>query len=287
MRNGGRTIDCGFRLPGADHPLIVDFNFGNSSGLGTTVDVQRRSAAARRGDRLSAPAGAGGAGRRPAELHRARPDRAAFPPVAGRSGLQPRDREPAVLGSRRRRMGGAELRAERREVDGESSGVSARAAREGAVAAARFAAEPGLHVPARRRRRGRRTAGVRRPIRSDRCRRGRSTAARCGSTARTFVRLKVQAVRDEARAASVVSNDETQIFEPSGEHATAGRSGCPVRVSNQQIFLIAGRNGVDRARSSPLGRRAEPPDFDQRAERRPREQADHVPRHRRKGSGTS
>ena len=56
----------------------------------------------------------------------------------------------------------------------------------------------------------------------------------------TFVRLKVQAVETHL-SGSVVSNDETQVFAPAGE--VLGR---PVwllnRLSSKQIFLIAGRN---------------------------------------------
>jgi len=56
---------------------------------------------------------------------------------------------------------------------------------------------------------------------------------------RTFLRLKVQAVQTKS-SGLVVSNDETQIYEPSGE--LLGRPiWLPTRVSNQQVFLIAGR----------------------------------------------
>jgi hypothetical protein len=56
----------------------------------------------------------------------------------------------------------------------------------------------------------------------------------------TFVRLKVQAVETKLTG-SIVSNDETQMFEPSGDIG-----GRPVwlltRLSSKQIFLIAGRS---------------------------------------------
>ncbi len=111
-------------------------------------------------------------------------NRAAIPSVGCRSGLQRRDRKPALLRSRRRGVGGIELRAEWREVDIQSAAVSARAAREGPVAAARSAAESGLRVPARRRRHGRRTVRVRRPVRSDSTRQRALSRQRCGSIVR-------------------------------------------------------------------------------------------------------
>jgi len=56
----------------------------------------------------------------------------------------------------------------------------------------------------------------------------------------TFVRLRVQAVQTKL-AGAVVSNDETQVFEPAGEI-----DGRPIwlmnRLVSKQIFLIAGRN---------------------------------------------
>jgi hypothetical protein len=56
----------------------------------------------------------------------------------------------------------------------------------------------------------------------------------------TFVRLKVQAVETKL-GGPVVSNDETQVFEPSGDI-----NGGPVwllnRLTSKQIFLIAGRS---------------------------------------------
>jgi hypothetical protein len=56
----------------------------------------------------------------------------------------------------------------------------------------------------------------------------------------TYVRLKVQAVETQL-SGPVVSNDETQIFEPAGE--INGREIWLLnRLASKQIFLIAGRN---------------------------------------------
>ncbi len=56
----------------------------------------------------------------------------------------------------------------------------------------------------------------------------------------TFVKLKIQAVETKL-SGPVVSNDETQVFEPSGD--VGGR---PIwlmrRLSSEQVFLIAGRS---------------------------------------------
>ena len=43
MQKGPQDNRLRLALPAADHPLIVDFNFGNSSSLGTTVDVRKEA----------------------------------------------------------------------------------------------------------------------------------------------------------------------------------------------------------------------------------------------------
>ena len=109
----------------------------------------RSDALPRRGDRRAASAGAGGADRG---------DRSFIAHVrigstssdAGRSGLQRRDREPPVLGSFRHRVGGAELRDERRKWTTNRPSFPL-VQPEGPVASARPAAQPGLHAARRRR----------------------------------------------------------------------------------------------------------------------------------------
>ena len=95
----------------------------------------------------------------------------------------------------------------------------------------------------------------------------------------TFVRLKVQAVETKL-SGPVVSNDETQVFEPSGD--IDGRPVWLLESPDQQADLPDRRpQRADRARSPPVGLRAERARLRPRAERRAREQPDHVPRHRR------
>ena len=175
-------------------------------------------------------------------------------------------------------MGGAELRVERRDVDGESSVVSARPAREGAVAAARAATEPGLHLSARRRRDGDGPARVRGPLRA-----GRGASRRCyrGTVwidRELYVRLKVQAVESNLTG-MVVSNDETQNFSRAGE-----LQGRPVwlldRLTSQQMFLIAGRTVLVEREARLTDVVLNPGEFEAERDDGAGEQPHHVPRHR-------
>ncbi len=97
VRKGPQEDRLRMTLPAADHPLIVDFNFGNSSGLGTSVDVQKE--ALPRVEEIIFRHQQAQAAQDAAlqQLHRPRPYRRALPSLAGGSGVQPGDGEPPVL----------------------------------------------------------------------------------------------------------------------------------------------------------------------------------------------
>ncbi len=74
-----------------------------------------------------------------------------------------------------------------------------------------------LPLPARRHRARRRLRLLRRALRSRPERNARSIAARCGSIARTFARVKVSRRSRAALSAPVVSNEEIQTYAPVDE----------------------------------------------------------------------
>ena len=198
VQKGAQDNRVRIGLPVADHPLIVDFTFGNSSSYGTSVEV-KKEALPRVEEIIFRHQQAQAAQDAVLQNYIAHVRiEQHFHPSPADPAYNLDHRESAVLGSRRRRVGGAQLRAERREMDGQSSGVSARAARKSAVAAARPAAEPGLRVPAGGRRDDRRTPGVRRPVRSGR------------SDARALSRDGVDRSRDVRPAQSAGGRDEVE-----------------------------------------------------------------------------
>ena len=166
-------------------------------------------------------------------------------------------------------------------MDGESTGVSARAAGEGAFVAPRSPVERGLHISPGRRRAGQRTARVRHPFRSCRCAAG------------ALPRYGVDRSAQLRQAQGPSSGDE------------AGRSG---RVERRDADLRGGRrtSGTSRVADEPSGQQAGVPHRRPQRPRRtgaalhgrlperagllrcanggPRVEPHHVPRHRPRGS---
>ena len=184
------------------------------------------------------------------------------------------------FGARRRRVGGAELRAERRELDDQSSAVPARAAGEGAVAAARSSAEPGLRLPPRRRRR-RSTGATAYVVRFDPIDRRRALYRGTVWIDRTtFVRLKVQAVETNLSGTDRVQRRDAVVRAVRRDRRPAGVAGQA--AVEQADFPDRRTDRADRAGGQRCQRhRAEP------VRLRPgtravgaREQPHHVPRHR-------
>ena len=178
------------------------------------------------------------------ELHRARADGAALPADGHRSGLRRRHREPLLRRRRRRRVGGAVVLGERLEVGRRPPAVSAAAAGEGAVAAAAAAVRRGLSLPAGRHGARRRLRLLRRAVRAGASGQRRSTAARSGSTGKTFARIRVQAVQSGLAGAGRLER---------GDAATTRRSigRQPAGVPVQRPDRAADR--ADR-RPQPAGR---------------------------------
>jgi hypothetical protein len=239
MQKGPQDNRLRMALPVADHPLIVDFNVGNSSGLGTTVDV-RKEALPRIEEivfRHQQAQAAQDAVLRNYIAH-----------VRIEQHFRPSPADPAYNLVTENRLFSDHGAVEWEELSFELNGAKWTANR---PAFPLVQAEKVLSLPLDLRMNqdytyrldGVDTVGGR-PAFVVRFDPVDATHALYRGTVwidrATFVRLRVQAV--ETRLGGVVvSNDETQVFESSGN--IDGRTvWLASHVMNKQIFLIAGRN---------------------------------------------
>jgi hypothetical protein len=256
----GRQNRMRIRMRGSDHPFVVDFNFGNASTYGTSVDVQRE--ALPRVEEIIFRY-------QQAQAAQTAALRTYIAHVRIEQHFHPSPADPAYNVITENRLFSDHGVVEWEELSFELNGAKWTSNRPSFPL---VQPEKVLSLPMDLRLnedytyrlegvetdRGRAAFVVRfDPVPSKQARyRGTVWIDR-----QTFAQLKVHAIETQL-SGPVVSNDETQIFEPRGE-ADGRQVWLPAQLTSKQIFLIAGRSVLVERELRLTDFALNPPTFDQ------------------------